>query len=74
MENNYLSASNFANDVVKHAKCAWVNGTFDVNGVTVAIKAYGKWVQVIRVHGIADGGHFKTQKAMIAFIIETIGA
>ena len=28
-----------------HKSGKWLNGTFDVDGINVGVKAYGKWVQ-----------------------------
>jgi hypothetical protein len=73
MKNHYDTPEEFAKDVVTAARSAWVNGTFNVNGQTVAIKAYGKWVQRINCNCLTDGGEFRTQGAMKAFIIAHVG-
>lgn len=28
-----------------HNSGKWINGTFDVDGINIGIKAYGKWIQ-----------------------------
>ncbi len=73
MKEEYQSPEEFAADVARHARDAWVNGTFRVNGALVGIKAHGKWVQRIEAHGVRDSGDFPTQKAMKEFIIERTG-
>lgn len=73
MKTHYSTPEEFARDVAKHSRGAWVNGTFDVNGQFVGIKAYGLWVQRISCNCLTDGGEFKTQAAMRAFIVSHIG-
>ena len=73
MKQHYESAADFAADVVRNAKTGWINGQFDVNGSTVGIKAYGKWIQRINVHCLTDGAEFRTQKAMRDYIVNFIG-
>lgn len=73
MKQHYDTPEEFAADVAKASRGAWVNGTFDVNGQAVAIKAYGKWVQRINCNCLTDGGEFATQKAMREFIVSHIG-
>lgn len=73
MKQHYDTPEEFAADVAKHAKSAWVNGTFDVNGQAVGIKAYNKWVQRINCNCLTDGGEFSTQAAMRAFIVSHVG-
>ena len=73
MKQHYDTATDFASDVAREAKGAWVNGTFDVNGTQVGIKAYGKWVQRINANCLTDGGEFKTQAAMRSFIVSHVG-
>lgn len=73
MKQNYSTPEEFAADVTKYAKNDWVNGSFDVNGTIVGIKAYGKWVQRINANCLTDGAEFKTQKAMREFIVSHIG-
>ena len=73
MKQHYDNAADFAADVAKHARGAWVNGHFDVNGSIVAIKAYGTWVQRINVNCLTDSGEFRTQRDMRAFIANHIG-
>jgi len=73
MRSTYETPEAFAADVAKEAKAAWVNGTYDVNGQAVGIKAYGKWVQRINCNCLTDGGEFATQTAMKAFIVAHIG-
>lgn len=74
MKQHYDNAADFAKDVVRNARGAWINGHFDVNGQTVAIKAYGLYVQRINVNCLTDGGEFRTQKAMREFIVNMIGS
>lgn len=73
MKQQYSTAAEFARDVARDARSAWVNGHFNVNGTVVAIKAYGKWVQRINANCLTDSGEFKTQREMIAFIVSHIG-
>jgi hypothetical protein len=73
MLNHYDTPEAFAKDVAKHASKGWVNGTYDVNGQAVGIKAYGKWVQRMNVNCLTDGSEFKTQRDMVAWIVQLIG-
>lgn len=73
MKTQYNTPEEFATDVVKNARGAWVNGTFDVNGQAVGIKAYGKWVQRINCNCLTDSGEFRTQKDMREFIVAHVG-
>ena len=73
MKLEYDNPEEFARDVAAQCKGNWINGTWNVNGQQVGIKAYGKYVQRINVNCITDGGEFKTQKAMREFIVSMIG-
>lgn len=73
MRTHYDTPEAFAADVAKEAKGAWVNGTYDVNGQLVGIKAYNKWVQRISCNCLNDSGEFPTQAAMKAFIVNHVG-
>lgn len=73
MQTHYDTPEQFASDVIQAAKGQWVNGTFNVNGTLVGIKAYNKWVQQIHANTLRDSGEFKTQKSMRDFIIAHIG-
>ena len=64
----YNTPEEFATAVVKEAKKGWVNGTFEVDGSPVGIKAHGLWIQRIFAFTVSDGGEFKTQKAMREYI------
>ena len=73
MKTHYETPEQFAADVAKHARNAWVNGTFDVNGTAVGIKAHGTWVQRINANCLTDSGEFRTQRDMRAFIVAHVG-
>ena len=52
----------------------WLNGTYDVEGVSVGVKANGLWIQRLQIEGVphylgGSMGH-KTQKAMIEEVSE----
>ena len=73
MKPAYATPEMFAADVAKHARGAWVNGTFTVASRPVGIKAYGTWVQRTSCDCLTDSGEFKTQRDMRAFIVSHIG-
>lgn len=73
MKQQYDTPEAFAADVAREARQGWVNGTYQVDGQAVGIKAHGKWVQRINCNCLTDGGDFATQKAMRAFIVGHIG-
>lgn len=73
MKTEYDTPEEFARDVAKESRGAWINGTYMVNGQAVGIKAYGKWIQRINCNCLTDSGDFPTQKAMRAFIVSHIG-
>ncbi len=75
MNDTYIDAESFARDVVAHARGAWVNGTYNVAGEMIGIKAFGHYIQVMCCAGIKEtGGDFRSQKAMRAFIVAFVAA
>lgn len=73
MKTTYNTPEEFAKDVAKSARGAWVNGTYIVDGQEVNIKAFDTWVQRINCNCLTDGGSFDTQKAMRQFIVDHVG-
>lgn len=73
MKQNYETAADYADAVVKLARSGWINGADTVNGKTVTVKAHGKWIQRFTVNGGPYvNGEFRTQRAMKEFIVATI--
>lgn len=70
MNISYNTPEDFATAVVKEARKGLVNGTFEVAGSPVGIKAHGLWVQRIQASSVTDGGDFKTREAMREYIVK----
>lgn len=72
MKPTYATPEEFAADLIKHAKGAWVNDVFEVSGRIVEIKMFDLWIQRIQRHDrpyyLSES--FKNQRAFKTFIKE----
>lgn len=75
-----MDKQEFINMIAANVKTKqWLNGTFDVNGKRIGIKAYGKWVQRMQVSWelfyieIPEQKTIKALKAALDIELNTLG-
>ena len=81
-----MNKQDFINFLVNYSKSSpsqWINQSFEVNGKVISLKAFGKWVQVIKIpsqihhngyitDSIPEQKTYKAYKQALEKVLETV--